>query len=169
MTRAVLALGSNMGDPLALLRGAYQQLRPHVIAASPIVRTPPVSPVPQADYLNAVLIVADPAADAYEWLARARKLETTAGRVRDMRWGPRTLDVDIIAAFDDAGGPIRVADADYTVPHPRAHERAFVLVPWLAADSAAELPGHGRVADLIAQLPGADKATVVTLNETWEA
>ena len=78
-----------------------------------------------------------------------------------MRFGPRTLDVDVITVIGDDGTPVVSDDPALTLPHPRAHERAFVLVPWLTLDPAAALPGHGRVADLVAALPADDVAAVV--------
>jgi 2-amino-4-hydroxy-6-hydroxymethyldihydropteridine diphosphokinase len=81
-----------------------------------------------------------------------------------VRWGPRTLDVDVVTVADDDGAPVRSDDPELTLPHPRAHERAFVLVPWLTLDPTAALPGHGRVADLVAALPAEDVAAV----KRWE-
>jgi 2-amino-4-hydroxy-6-hydroxymethyldihydropteridine diphosphokinase len=139
----VLSIGSNLGDRLAHLRDAAARLAPVLVAASPVYETPPWGPVPQEDYLNAVLVVDDPATDARGWLTRAHELEAAAGRERLVRWGPRTLDVDVV----DVAGVVS-ADPELTVPHPRAHERAFVLLPWADADPDAELPGHGPVAAL---------------------
>ena len=143
MSRAVLSIGSNVGDRLAYLQSAVDGLRP--VAVSPVYETAPWGGVEQDDYLNAVLVVQDAGTDAYGWLARAHALEAAAGRTRETRWGPRTLDVDVI---DVDGGSN--ADPELTLPHPRAHERAFVLVPWADVDPAAVLPGRGKVADLIA-------------------
>jgi 2-amino-4-hydroxy-6-hydroxymethyldihydropteridine diphosphokinase len=156
MSRAVLSIGSNVGDRLAHLRGAVEALRPWLVGVSPVFETPPWGPVEQPAYYNAVLTVTDPAADAAEWLRRARSAETAAGRTREVRWGPRTLDVDLITVDAE-----RRAEPQLTLPHPRAGERAFVLVPWLALDPAAELPGSGAVADLVRALPAEDVAGVV--------
>lgn len=142
MTRAVLSIGSNLGDRLAHLRSVVDALQP--IRISPVYETAPWGGVEQEDFLNAVVIVDDPATDAYGWLARAHACEQAAGRSREVHWGPRTLDVDVI----DVDGGVS-ADPDLTLPHPRAHERAFVLVPWADVDPGAVLTGHGRVADLI--------------------
>jgi len=142
VSRAVLSIGSNLGDRLAHLRSVVAALGP--VAVSPVYETAPWGGVEQDDYLNAIVVVDDPGTDAYGWLARARELERAAGRIREIRWGPRTLDVDVI---DVDGGSN--ADPELTLPHPRAHERAFVLVPWADADPDAVLPGHGRVADLV--------------------
>ena len=154
MSRAVLSIGSNLGDRLTALRLAAETLRPWLVAASPVYETPPWGPVPQDDYLNAVLLVADPDATPHDWLARAQKAEQTAGRVRDVRWGPRTLDADVI----DVDG-IASADPDLTLPHPRAAQRAFVLVPWQAVDPDAVLAGR-PVASWRADLPAAEVAAV---------
>jgi len=154
VSTAVLSIGSNLGDRLALLQEAADALRPWLRALSPVYRTPPWGPVPQGDYLNAVLIVDDAAADPAMWLQRAHAAEQAAGRTRDVRWGPRTLDVDVI----DVDGT-ESADPVLTLPHPRAAERAFVLVPWLAVRPQAVLSGR-PVADLLAALPAGEVAEV---------
>jgi 2-amino-4-hydroxy-6-hydroxymethyldihydropteridine diphosphokinase len=133
MSRAVLSIGSNLGDRLAHLRSVVAALHP--VAVSSVYETAPWGGVDQDDYLNAVVVVDDPGTDAYGWLARARELEAAAGRVRDVRWGPRTLDVDVI----DVDGIVST-DPELTLPHPRARERAFVVVPWAEADPDADLP-----------------------------
>lgn len=147
MSRAVLSIGTNLGDRAAALQGAVDAFRPWLRAVSPVYESPPWGPVPQADYLNAVLIVDDPAASPADWLARAHTAEAAAGRTREVRWGPRTLDVDVVAVDNLVSD-----DPELTLPHPRAHERAFVLVPWLDVEPEAELPGHGPVAALLARL-----------------
>ena|SRR5690348_8956022 len=150
MSDAVLSIGSNLGDRLALLHAAVDSVRPWLVAVSPVFETAPWGPVPQEDYLNAIVVVRDPSATAQGWLDRAHAAEAAAGRTRDVRWGPRTLDVDVI----DVDGS-RSDDPQLTLPHPRAHERAFVLVPWLAADPAATLSGT-PVTELIDELPPAE-------------
>ena len=140
---AVLSLGSNLGDRLAWLRLAVDVLDP--VAVSGVWETAPVGGPEQADYLNAVVLCELDAARAWE---RAQAAERAAGRVRDLRWGPRTLDVDVVSA------PPPVPD-ELVVPHPRAHERAFVLAPWLQLDPDAELPGAGPVRSLLAHLGSA--------------
>lgn len=161
---AVLSLGSNLGDSRALLADAVRSLGDLVRATSSVYRTPPWGGVEQNDFLNLVVITdpiddTKPRADAdtpilqgvelddedpHYWLTICRLLEQRAGRVRDIRWGPRTLDADVVVI-----GRRMSADPELTVPHPRAHERAFVLVPWAEVDPGAELPGHGPIADLI--------------------
>lgn len=146
----VLSLGSNQGDPLATLTEAVARLAASdgltLRAVSPVYRTAPVGGVEQPDFLN-VVVLGDTEALAEDLLEDTQGIETDLGRVRDVRWGPRTLDIDII----DVAGRLD-DDEDLTLPHPRAHERAFVLVPWLDVDPDAVLPGHGRVADLVAGL-----------------
>jgi 2-amino-4-hydroxy-6-hydroxymethyldihydropteridine diphosphokinase len=144
-----------MGDPWAHLTGAIRGLGPVVQAVSSVYRTPPWGPVPQDDFLNLVVIVRDDTADAAEWLRRCQQLERAARRERPVRWGPRTLDVDVVAVTEsgaDRPVPVISDDPGLTLPHPRAAERAFVLLPWAEIDPAAELPGHGLVADLVAAL-----------------
>jgi 2-amino-4-hydroxy-6-hydroxymethyldihydropteridine diphosphokinase len=155
MSTAVLSIGSNLRDRLAFLQQAVDAFGPWLRAVSPVYRTPPWGPVPQQEYLNAVLLVADADAAPSTWLARAQAVEQAAGRTRDVRWGPRTLDVDVI----DVDG-IRSADPTLTLPHPRAAERAFVLVPWLAVQPHASLAGR-PVRERLDLLPAADVAAVV--------
>ncbi|MDP9240407.1 MAG: 2-amino-4-hydroxy-6-hydroxymethyldihydropteridine diphosphokinase [Actinomycetota bacterium] len=146
MTRVVLSVGSNVGDRLAHLQSAADALRDGLMAVSPVYETEPFGTEPQPAYLNAVLI-AEADLDAHAWLAQARAIEAAAGRERPRRWAPRTLDVDLIVV-----GRTRSADPELTLPHPRAHERAFVLVPWLDVEPDAVLPGVGPVRDLLAGL-----------------
>lgn len=228
MTRAVLSLGSNLGDSAALLRAAVAGLRPAVLRVSDVYRTPPWGPVSQDDFLNLIVLVSDPAVDAYGWLERCQELERAADRRRPVRWGPRTLDVDVVGVWRDAGRPragssrdpgltgddvtavvsagavgggpgsddgaggpsaerdhpaaagasvcgdddasgpgsviapwpadhaIRSDDPALTLPHPRAHERAFVLLPWAEVQPGAVLPGYGPIRTLLAGLDVAD-------------
>lgn len=148
--RAVLALGSNQGDRMATLQGAVEALAGTpgltVVAVSPVYETDPVGGPEQPDYLNAVVLVEGDLAPR-ALLERSLTVEAAFARTRDVRWGPRTLDVDVVAV-----GDLRVAEPDLLLPHPRAAERAFVLVPWLDVDPDAALPGAGRVADLLAGL-----------------
>jgi 2-amino-4-hydroxy-6-hydroxymethyldihydropteridine diphosphokinase len=146
--RAVLSVGSNLGDRLAMLQGAVDVLSGagRVVAVSPVYETDPVGGPEQADFLNAVVVV-ETDLDAHALLGIAHDAEERFARVRDQRWGPRTLDVDVIALGDDV-----VDDADLVIPHPRAAERAFVLVPWSVVESDATFPDGRRVADLVADL-----------------
>jgi len=160
MTRAVLALGSNLGDRAAHLRDAVGALDDLVLAVSGVYETPPWGgPGPagreSAPYLNAVLLAVDAGDDPAAWLRRGRELERAAGRMRDPAWpyAPRTLDVDVITVWTDDGTPVVSDDPELTLPHPRAHLRAFVLRPWLDIQPYARLPGHGWVYDLVRTEP----------------
>ena len=145
--RAVLALGSNLGDRRQNLQGAVDRLfaAPGLgfRAVSPVYETRPVGGPDQPDYLNAVIAV-QTALPARAILDRARRVEDALGRAREVRWGPRTLDVDLIVVGDETSD-----DPELTLPHPRAYERAFVLAPWHDIEPDAEIPGRGRVADLL--------------------
>jgi dihydroneopterin aldolase/2-amino-4-hydroxy-6-hydroxymethyldihydropteridine diphosphokinase len=142
--RAALALGANIGDRAAALQAAVDALdsATRVVAVSAIFETTPVGGPPQPDFYNAVVVV-DTELAAVELLALAHRIEDAAGRVRLERWGPRSLDVDVLA-YGDA----RSDDPVLTLPHPGAHERGFVLLPWLDADPEARIEGLGAVADL---------------------
>ena len=151
--RAVLSVGSNLGDRLGTLQGCAQAIgglpETDVLAISPVYETAPVGGPAQPDYLNAVLIVGTGLA-ALDLLAGTQRIEADFGRIRvegSDRFGPRTLDIDIISYDEEIS-----ADPVLTLPHPRAHERAFVLVPWHDIDPAASLPGRGPVAALLARL-----------------
>jgi 2-amino-4-hydroxy-6-hydroxymethyldihydropteridine diphosphokinase len=150
VTRAVLSLGGNLGDRFAYLRAAVAALDGSVLAVSGVYETAPWGDPDQPSYLNAVVLVADDV-PARTWLERAHAVEATAGRIRDpqRRYGPRSLDVDVIAVWEDGGAPVMSDDPELTLPHPRAHQRAFVLRPWLDIEPYAQLPGHGFVQDLI--------------------
>lgn len=154
MSRAVLSIGSNVGDRLGHLRAVVDAAGDTVVAVSGVYETAPWGPVDQDDYLNAVLVADDPARDARGWLDFGRSCERAAGRTRELRWGPRTLDVDVVDV-DETTSP----DPELTLPHPRAAQRAFVLVPWLDADPAARLAGV-PVATVLAALPAAELASV---------
>ncbi|KJX75794.1 2-amino-4-hydroxy-6-hydroxymethyldihydropteridine diphosphokinase [Mycobacterium lepromatosis] len=150
MTRVVLSIGSNLGDRLARLQSVVDGLGDVVVAVSPVYDTVAWGGVEQGSFLNAVLIADCPAYDAKAWLCWAQELERNAGRVRGQRWGPRTLDVDLISCYQTSGATAGVVEvikceSNLTLPHPRAHLRAFVLVPWLAVDSNAQLTVAGRV------------------------
>jgi 2-amino-4-hydroxy-6-hydroxymethyldihydropteridine diphosphokinase len=151
--RAVLSLGSNLGDRQDNLQDAVDTLfdAPGLdfVALSPVYETVPFAGsgevIPeQGDFLNVVLI-ADTRLTPETLLERVLNIETAMERIRDVRWGPRTLDIDILLF-----GDVISEDPALTLPHPRAHERAFVLVPWADIQPDTLLPGHGRVADLAA-------------------
>ncbi|ATL65327.1 2-amino-4-hydroxy-6-hydroxymethyldihydropteridine diphosphokinase [Nocardia terpenica] len=169
MTRAVLSIGSNLGDRLAHLRSVVDGLAPWLTAVSSVYSTPPWGGVPQQDYLNAVLVVEDPAAEARDWLHRGQRLEQAAGRVREVRWGARTLDVDVVwcAALRPAGPhPCRSTDPTLTLPHPQAHNRAFVLVPWLEVEPEALLEVDGDPRPVREWLAALDPAEVEGVRRT---
>jgi 2-amino-4-hydroxy-6-hydroxymethyldihydropteridine diphosphokinase len=155
MTRAVLSLGSNLGNREDHLRTAVAGLGDGVLAVSGVYETPAWGDADQPDFLNAVALVINPTAQPRDWLALARRLEAAAGRQRDPArpYGPRTLDVDVITVWSADGGPVISSDPELTLPHPRAHLRAFVLRPWLDIQPYAELPGHGWVYDLVRSGP----------------
>ncbi len=156
--RAVLSIGSNMEDRRALLQTVFDEFADETIAASPVYATPPWGVTDQGDFLNAVLIV-DVDCTPLELLRRGQKLEEAAERVRVRHWGPRTLDVDIVQIDG-----VTSDDPELTLPHPYADQRAFVLVPWLAADPDAELNGTS-VRELIAGLDEEEVAAVKEVNE----
>lgn len=148
--RAVISAGSNLGDRLATLTRGLELLTVHpqvtISAISGTYETDPVGGPEQGDFLNLVTII-DTELAPLALLGLLHVVEAASDRVRAERWGPRTLDLDLIAydqLVDSNGPPV--------LPHPRAHERAFVLVPWLDVDADAALPGHGRVAALADEL-----------------
>jgi 2-amino-4-hydroxy-6-hydroxymethyldihydropteridine diphosphokinase len=146
--RVVLSVGSNLGDRPGTLQGCVQAIGgladTEVLAISPVYETAPVGGPAQPDYLNAVLTVRT-ALGSRALLAATQGIEADFGRVRAERFGPRTLDIDIISYDGEISD-----DPVLTLPHPRAHERAFVLAPWHDIDPEASLPGHGPVAALLA-------------------
>ncbi|WP_330297853.1 2-amino-4-hydroxy-6-hydroxymethyldihydropteridine diphosphokinase [Streptomyces sp. NBC_00503] len=147
---AVVALGANLGNRLETLQGAIDALGDtpglRVKTVSPVYETAPwgVDPGSQPSYFNAVIAVKTTLPPG-SLLERGHAIEEAFDRVREERWGPRTIDVDIIAYAD-----VVSADPDLTLPHPRAHQRAFVLAPWNDIDPEAQIPGHGPVAELLA-------------------
>jgi 2-amino-4-hydroxy-6-hydroxymethyldihydropteridine diphosphokinase len=164
VSRAVLSLGSNLGDRFEHLWTAVRGLDDVLLVVSGVYETPPWGDADQPAYLNAAALVQDGAAGPRDWLDRAHALEARAGRVRDpaRRFGPRTLDVDVIAVWDDAGEPVRSDDPEITLPHPRAHLRAFVLRPWIDIQPYGQLPGHGWLTDLLQAEPVAGDALAVS-------
>jgi 2-amino-4-hydroxy-6-hydroxymethyldihydropteridine diphosphokinase len=157
VTLAFLGLGSNLGDRHAALDTAVARIvaDPHIgtVHRSPLYETDPVGGPDQPDFLNAVVRVAareapDRQAFAEHLLRLAHSIEAELHRTRSERWGPRTIDIDVLAV-----GGLTSSDPRLTLPHPRAWQRAFVLVPWADLDPGFEIPGRGRVADLLAALP----------------
>ncbi len=147
--KATIALGANLEKPedcvelaLAMLGEAFD-----MVAKSSLYKTKPVGGPAQADFINAVCIV-ESELDPHELLHVLQGIEKSFGRIRDVRWGPRIIDCDLITY-----GDLVLEDDELTLPHPRVHERRFVLEPWLEIDADAVLIGHGRIADLLAHLP----------------
>lgn len=168
MTRAVLSVGSNVGDREAHLRHALAVLAPWTTAVSGTYVTAPWGGVAQEDFLNVVVAVDDPTAGPRDWLDRARQAERARGRDRSpeaVRWGPRTLDVDVLTVEED-GAPVISEDPELLLPHPRLAERAFVLVPWAEIEPDTVVPGRGRVADLLAALAAAERDGVVRVERS---
>jgi 2-amino-4-hydroxy-6-hydroxymethyldihydropteridine diphosphokinase len=143
--KAVISLGANIGDPKANLDLAVALLREatEVIAVSSYSQTKPVGGPEQPDYLNAVAIL-ESELPAKELLALLNGIETAMGRTREIHWGPRVIDLDLIQY-----GGLLVSDEKLTLPHPRAHERRFVLAPWFEIEPEAILLTHGRISDLL--------------------
>lgn len=148
---SVVSLGSNLGDRDAHLRAGLAVLAEHfnIVAVSPVYETGPVGVEDQPRFLNCVAVLDTDDAEAV--FAAAQHAERSRKRVRDRRWGPRTLDVDVIVVDEVVSDDPRL-----TLPHPRAHERAFVLVPWMDVDPAAVVPGRGPVSALLAQVDASD-------------
>ncbi|CAN2225430.1 FolK 7,8-dihydro-6-hydroxymethylpterin-pyrophosphokinase [Candidatus Nanopelagicaceae bacterium] len=147
--KAVIALGANIGDPKAQMDLAVAMLREatEVISVSEYFSTKPVSDIEQPDYLNAVCIV-ESELPAMDLLSLLHGIEKALGRQRLEKWGPRTIDLDLI----QYGSLLSSAD-ELKLPHPRAHERRFVLEPWISIDPEAILLTHGKISELLVQLP----------------
>jgi 2-amino-4-hydroxy-6-hydroxymethyldihydropteridine diphosphokinase len=143
----VIAVGANLGEAAMVVGEALctlaDRLDGDLVARSSLYRTAPVGGPEQPDFINAVAIV-DSELEPSEILSRLQAMENESGRVRDIRWGPRTLDLDVIVA-----GDVVSDDPNLTIPHPRAHERSFVLLPWLEIEPLAQIPGIGAVEQLV--------------------
>jgi 2-amino-4-hydroxy-6-hydroxymethyldihydropteridine diphosphokinase len=149
LTRVVYSLGSNLGDRLGNLQGGVDAIRdtPDVIVVdvSSVYETVPIGgPENSPTFLNLV-VIAETALDPRTLLERALAVEDAFGRVRAERWGARTLDVDLVIV-----GATSRDESDLKLPHPLAHERAFVLAPWAELEPGAEIPGRGSVTELLA-------------------
>lgn len=159
MTRVVLSIGSNLGDRVARLQSVVDGLGDRIRAVSPVYETDAWGGVEQGPFLNAVLIADDPALDGQGWLEVAQEFERAAERVRGQRWGPRTLDVDLVTCHQGDAELFSRTDG-LTLPHPLAHLRAFVMVPWLDVDPDAALTVAGEmtsVARLLGELEPAER------------
>jgi 2-amino-4-hydroxy-6-hydroxymethyldihydropteridine diphosphokinase len=145
MSKVVISLGSNLGDSPEIMARAIQSLKSVLfdVEVSSIIETAPWGFEDQPNFLNAV-VVGEFAGNAFELLSLLQEMEQAEKRVRDIRWGPRTLDLDIITFGDEV-----IESSELQIPHPRAHERAFVLEPWLEIEPDAEIPQKGRVVNLL--------------------
>jgi 2-amino-4-hydroxy-6-hydroxymethyldihydropteridine diphosphokinase len=155
LVRAYVALGSNLGDPRAQVTQAVAAIEAlpgcYVLARSHDYLTPPWGPVPQPDYVNAAVCI-ETTLPPLALLDALLAIERAFGRRRDgERWGPRTLDLDLLLY-----GALHCTDERLTVPHPRIGERAFVLLPLADLDPGLDIPGQGRISDLLA---GVDTAS----------
>lgn len=162
MTRAVLSIGSNLGDRFAFLRSVVDGLRDSVVAVSPVYETAAWGVEDQPDFLNAIVIVSADDVDEWGWLRRGQALENAAGRVREQRWGPRTLDVDVVSVDG-----VTSDHPELLLPHPGAFERATVLIPWLDVEPDAVLPGHGPIAELSFSDEGVRRRDDLVLSSGW--
>lgn len=147
--RAVLSLGSNLGDRVATLDAAVRALDAiegiRVLERSSTWESPSWHPDGEGlspDYANLVVVVGT-VLDALDLLDAVHAIEDALGRVREERYGSRTIDIDIVAI-----GQLERADDDLILPHPKAHERQFVLQPWLEVEPHATIPGRGAIAEL---------------------
>lgn len=142
--RMVISIGSNIANPVENVEGAIRDIESRftVLTRSSLYRTAPVGGPEQSDFINAVVII-DSATTPAEVLKELQILENQYGRTREEHWGPRTLDLDLVSVDG-----VTSNDPFCLLPHPRAHERSFVLTPWLEADPEAVLAGVGKVADI---------------------
>jgi 2-amino-4-hydroxy-6-hydroxymethyldihydropteridine diphosphokinase len=147
--KAVVALGANIGNPHEQIELALTMLRAatEVIAVSSLHITKPVGGPEQPDYINAVCIL-ESELPATDLLSLLHGIEKTLGRERQERWGPRTIDLDLIQY-----GSLLSSAEELELPHPRAHERRFVLQPWSEIEPDAILLTHGKISHLLEQLP----------------
>ena len=153
-TKAVIALGSNLGDRRETLDLAISQIRnfpeTDFFSASSyhetIALTQSGEDESKPSYLNAVCVI-ETELGSHELLEYCAEVEANLGRVRGERWQDRTIDLDIIAFGNQV-----IETSNLIVPHPRAHERLFVLLPWQEIDPSAEIVGKGKISDLIARL-----------------
>jgi 2-amino-4-hydroxy-6-hydroxymethyldihydropteridine diphosphokinase len=146
--RAVIALGSNLGNRELNIDSAIAELAKiiEITHLSTNHETDPVGGPEQPKYLNAILI-AETQLDPHELLISMLEIENKLGRKREIHWGPRTIDLDLIVVGDE----VVVSDV-LVLPHPRAHERKFVLEPWLEIDPTAQIPGLGLVESILQRI-----------------
>lgn len=150
--KAVVALGANLDDPRTAVELAIAMLgeATNLLAVSSCYSTKPVGGPPQPDFVNAVCII-ESELPPLELLHLLHGIEKSMGRVREEHWGPRVIDLDLVSY-----GEFNITEENLTLPHPRAHQRRFVLEPWIEIDPDAVLVSHGPIRDLLAQLPPAE-------------
>ncbi len=150
--RAYIALGSNLSEPKAQVAAAFAELsrmpRTRLLARSSLYRSAPISAIAQPDYVNAVVLV-ETGLEPHALLDALLAIELSRGRVRTAQNAPRTLDLDILLYND-----LVLSGPHLTIPHPRMHERRFVLCPLLEIEPDCEIPGLGRAQDLLPALSG---------------
>lgn len=150
MTAVYLGLGSNQNNPYQQISTAIRALNKlpdsHIVKTSSIYTSKPVGPQDQPDYLNAAVLL-ETGLPAHELLPALQSIENRQGRERTRRWGPRTIDLDILLFGEQV-----IKSNDLVVPHPEMHRRAFVLVPLAELTPHLQIPGHGRVDQLLNQL-----------------
>ena len=148
--KATISLGSNLGDRFQYLQNALDSINlltgTQVHSVSPVFETDPVGGPDQGQYLNAVAVVKT-ILSPEQFLAATQEIELAQDRERNERWGPRTLDIDLLAMDTEVRSTLELE-----LPHPRAHERAFVLLPWSLLDPDYVIPGKASVADLLENL-----------------
>lgn len=164
MTNTVLvAFGANLGDPVETVKLAYRELSQVLtpVASSSLYRSKPVGGVEQDDFINAVALF-NTELSGLEILAQLHQIEDAHARTREVRWGPRTLDLDVIALWVK-GDPVTSSDPILTLPHPRAWERVFVTAPWTSMnlnEQFSELPGAGPVNTLASSIQEIDRLEI---------
>jgi 2-amino-4-hydroxy-6-hydroxymethyldihydropteridine diphosphokinase len=148
--KATISLGSNLGDRFQYLQNALDSINSltgtQVHSVSPVFETDPVGGPDQGQYLNAVAVVKT-ILSPEQFLAATQEIELAQDRERNERWGPRTLDIDLLAMDAEVRSTLELE-----LPHPRAHERAFVLLPWSLLDPDYVIPGKASVVDLLENL-----------------
>jgi len=162
-TTVLVAFGANLGNPVETVQLAYRELAGVLtaVASSQLYRSKPVGGVEQDDFINAVALF-DTELAGLDILAKLHEIEDAHSRTREVRWGPRTLDLDVIAIWEN-GDPVTSSDPILTLPHPRAWERVFVTAPWTALKlngQFGELPGAGPVDKLKSSMQAIERLEI---------
>ena len=162
-TTVLVAFGANLGNPVETVQLAYRELAGVLtaVASSQLYRSKPVGGVEQNDFINAVALF-DTELAGLDILAKLHEIEDAHSRTREVRWGPRTLDLDVIAIWEN-GDPVTSSDPILTLPHPRAWERVFVTAPWTALKlngQFGELPGAGPVDKLESSMQAIERLEI---------